>query len=119
MINKQHDRHGGFRETLKTKKMKQLVLVEQISSKNVADIKNEVVSQMQKFGYNVVADEQAARKFFLTEFGKDMSSETAQSFQIDGELNGDWQTTITVTIKAHFCDSGSDDYLYTVEVVED
>lgn len=99
--------------------MKNLVIVEQISSKKVAEVRNEVVSQLERFGYYVVANEQAARKFFLAEFGKEMSTEVAQHFELDGEQNGDWQTTITVTIKAHYCDSGSEDYVYTVEVTED
>ena len=99
--------------------MKNLVIVEQISSKSAAEVKNEVVNQMQRFGYNVVANEQVARKFFLAEFGKEMSDRTAQQFQLDGKINGDWQTTIYVEIREFSCSGNTDDYLYTVEVVED
>ena len=119
MINKHHDRHGGFRDNLKNKKMKNLVIVEQISSKSAAEVKNEVVSQLKRFGYNVVANEQVARNFFLSEFGKEMSSKTAQDFQLDGEINADWQTTIYVTIREFSCSGNTDDYLYMVDVVED
>lgn len=99
--------------------MKNLVIVEQISSKSAAGVKNEVVSQLQRFGYNVVANEQAARNFFLSEFGKEMSDRTAQQFQLDGEINGDWQTTIYVTVREFSCSGNCDNYLYTVDVVED
>lgn len=99
--------------------MKNLVVTERINATTANEVKAQVVSQMKKFGYYVVADEQEARTFFLTFFGKEMSTEVAQKFQLDGELNGDWQTTITVVIKAHYCDAGSEDYAYTVEVTED
>lgn len=99
--------------------MKNLVITERINATNVVEVRQQVVDQLKKLGYNVVADEQEAMTFFLTFFGKDMNTEVAQEFQLDGELNGDWQTTITVVIKAHFCDAGSDDYVYTVEVAED
>lgn len=99
--------------------MKNLVITERINATNSQEVKEQVVDQLKNWGYNVVADEDAARDFFLAEFGKEMSTEVAQEFAIDGEVNYGYQTTIYVTIKAHYCDSGSDDYLYTIEITED
>jgi hypothetical protein len=99
--------------------MKNLVIVERINATTSKEVKTQVVDQLKNWGYNVVADKDAARDFFLAEFGKDMSTEVAQEFAIDGEVNYGYQTTIYVTIKAHYCDSGSDDYLYTIEITED
>lgn len=99
--------------------MKNLVIVERINATTSEEVKMQVVDQLKNWGYNVVADEDAARNFFLAEFGKEMSTEVAQEFAIDGEVNYGYQTTIYVTIKAHYCDSGSDDYLYTIEITED
>ena len=99
--------------------MKNLVITERINATTANEVKNQVIAQLESWGYNVAKTEQAAQNFFLAEFGKEMSSEIAQQFQLDGELNGDWQTTITVVIKANYCDAGSEDYVYTVEVTED
>ena len=99
--------------------MKNLVIVEQISAKAVESVKSQVCDQLKRFGYNVVADEQDADTFFLTFFGKRSCQEVAQRFQLDGEQNGDWQTTITVTIREYSCSGNTDDYLYSVEVTED
>ncbi|WP_281724453.1 hypothetical protein [Hoylesella shahii] len=99
--------------------MKNLVITKRINATNSKEVKEQVVDQLKSWGYNVVADEEQAQSFFLAEFGKEMNTEVAQEFAIDGEINYGYQTTINVTIKAHYCDSGSVDYLYTVEVTED
>nr|DAM96611.1 MAG TPA: hypothetical protein [Caudoviricetes sp.] len=99
--------------------MKNLVIVEQITATTANEVEKQVKEQMKRFGYYVVADEQEAKTFFLTFFGKEMSDRTAQQFQLDGEINGDWQTTIYVTIREFSCSGNTDDYLYTVEVTED
>lgn len=99
--------------------MKKLVIIERINATTAQEVKQQVADQLRNWGYNVVADEDAARDFSLAEFGKEMSTEVAQEFCVDCEVNYGYQTTIYVTIKAHYCDSGSDDYLYTVEVTED
>lgn len=100
--------------------MNNLVITERINATNSQEVKEQVVDQLKNWGYNVVADEEQARNFFLAEFGKEMSSETAQEFYLDGEVNYfGYQSTIFVEIRAHYCDAGSDDYLYTVEVTED
>lgn len=99
--------------------MKKLVIIERINSNDVESVKAQVKEQMRQFGYYVVADEQEAETFFQTFFGKETSKEIAQKFQLDGELNGDWQTTITVIIREFSCSGNTDDYIYTVEVTED
>jgi len=99
--------------------MKNLVIKEQINAVQVNEVEAQVKDQMKHFGYPVFASEQEVRGFFLTEFGKETYTEIAQEFTVKGEQNGDWETTITVVIKAHYCDSGSEDYAYTIEVTED
>ena len=99
--------------------MKNLVITERINATTASEVKNQVVSQMKGFGYYVVADENEAETFFLTFFGKKTSSEVVQRFQLDGEQNGDWQTTITVVVREFSVSGNTDDYAYTVEVTED
>nr|DAV45530.1 MAG TPA: hypothetical protein [Caudoviricetes sp.] len=99
--------------------MKNLVIVEQITATTAQEVKQQVEDQLKNWGYYVVDDEQAADTFFLTFFGKKSSQEIAQKFQLDGELNGDWQTTLTVVIREFSVSGNTDDYAYTIEVTED
>ncbi|WP_155952933.1 hypothetical protein [Prevotella sp. HUN102] len=58
---------------------------------------------MSRFGYNVVED-----TYRITE--------PEQQFEIDGEMNGDWQTTISVSIESF---DEEDERYYIVRVSED
>ena len=68
----------------------------------------------------MVADRSAAEKFFNDcEIEGYLYQDEEQRFQVDGERNGDYQTTITVVVKSFYKDAGSEDYCYSVEATED
>ena len=84
------------------------------------NIKKQVEQLLDYYGYTVVKNAKEAKKLFK-EMGlntKNLSEETEQKFEVEGEKNGDWQSEITVTVNGHYVDSGSDDYFYSVDVTE-
>lgn len=99
--------------------MKKLINVSEITATTVEGVKKQVEEQLNRY-YNVVSDEGAAESFFADcEIEGYLQSEEAQRFTVKGEMNGDWQETITVVITAYYKDAGSEDYCYSVKVTED
>ena len=99
--------------------MKNMVNVSEITAKTVEDVRAQVEEIVGRYN-NVVSDEEAAEQFFTDcEIEGYLYSEEAQRFTVAGEMNGDWQETITVVITAYYKDSGSDDYCYSVSAEED
>lgn len=100
--------------------MKKLINVSEITAKTVEIVKAQVEEQLIYLGYTVVESETEAEEYLKDIEGDGyLYEDIEQTFSIDGEVNGDWQSTITVTIKSYYKDSGSDDYCYQVNVAED
>lgn len=96
------------------------IIKAEITAKTVEGVKAQVEAALTERGYNVVASEKEVKDFF-NQAGIEghLYSETTSTFEVDGEQNGDWEATISVTIKAHYKDAGSEDYVYSIEVTED
>ena len=92
-----------------------LINTKEITSNTVEEVKNEIINLLNQKGYTAGSDEDREQFFG----GEKFSSNSIQKLQIDGKMNGDWQTTITVVIYENYIDAGSDDYFYTAEVRED
>lgn len=100
--------------------MKRLVNTSEITAKTVEVVKAQVEEQLRYLGYTVVESETEAEEYLKDIEGDGyLDNDVEQTFSIDGEVNGDWQSTITVTIKSYYKDSGSIDYCYQVNVTED
>lgn len=100
--------------------MKKLVNTSEITAKTVEVVKAQVEEQLSYLGYTIVKDEAEAEEYFKDIEGDGcLHDEIEQTFSLDGEMNGEWQSTITVTIKSYYKDSGSIDYCYQVNVTED
>lgn len=97
--------------------MKKLTNVSEITAKTAEEVKAQVEGLIGRY-HDVVSDEDDAKKFFGSE-SEDLYREEVQRFTVSGEMNGDWQETITVVITAYYKDSGSDDYCYSVSAEED
>jgi hypothetical protein len=95
--------------------MKNLINAKEIISKTTSEVEQEVISLLNRKGFTAGSKEEL-KNFFD---GEKYYSNSIQKLQIDGEMNGDWQTTITVIIYENYVDSGSDDYFYTIKVSED
>ena len=95
--------------------MNDLINAKEITSKTISEVEQEVIDLLNNKGY-IAGSNEDLNDFFG---GEKFSSNVVQKLEIDGEMNGDWQTTITVVISEHYVDSGSDDYFYTVKVTED
>lgn len=101
--------------------MTQLINKENINAVTIAEVEAQVKAELMQKGFIVVEDRAEAQQFFKDNFEGDnvVCSEIEQEFTMLGEVNGDWVTTLTVKIVSHFIDSGSNDYVYSVEVTED
>lgn len=100
--------------------MKRLVNTSEITAKTVEVVKAQVEERLSYLGYTIVEDEAEAEEYLKDIEGDGyLYEDIEQTFKINGEMNGDWQSTITVTIKSYYKDSGSDDYCYQVNVTED
>ena len=100
--------------------MKKLVNTSEITAKTVEVVKAQVEEQLSYLGYVVVESEAEAEEYLKDIEGDGyLHDDVEQTFSLDGEMNGDWQSTITVTIKSYYKDSGSIDYCYQVNVTED
>ena len=101
--------------------MKNLVNKENINAVTIAEVEAQVKAELTNNGLIVVEDKAAAEQFFKDNFEEEgyVCNETAQTFDMLGEVDGDWVTTLIVKIEAHYIDAGSDDYVYTVTVTED
>lgn len=100
--------------------MKKLINVSEITAKTVEVVKAQIEERLSYLGYTIVEDEAEAEEYLKDIEGDGyLYEDIEQTFSIDGEVNGDWQSTITVTIKSYYKDSGSDDYCYQVNVTED
>lgn len=100
--------------------MKKLVNTSKITAKTVEAVKAQVEEQLSYLGYVVVESEAEAEEYLKDIEGDGyLYDDVEQTFSLDGEMNGDWQSTITVTIKSYYKDSGSIDYCYQVNVTED
>lgn len=95
--------------------MNDLINAKEIASKTVSEVEKEVIDLLNNKGY-IAGSEEDLNKFFG---GEKFSSNAIQKVEIDGEMDGDWQTTITAIIYENYIDSGSDDYFYTVKVTGD
>lgn len=100
--------------------MKKLVNTSKITAKTVEAVKAQVEEQLSYLGYVVVESEAEAEEYLKDIEGDGyLYDDVEQTFSLDGEMNGEWQSTITVTIKSYYKDSGSIDYCYSVNVTED
>ena len=103
--------------------MKNLIIKNQITANTVAEVRNQVENILCSYGYLVFKSVSGAEECLNDNFegakDKELKEETVQVFTVPGELNGDWETTIKVTIKAYYKDAGSVDYCYIVNVEED
>lgn len=100
--------------------MKKLVNTSKITAKTVEAVKAQVEEQLSYLGYVVVESEAEAEEYLKDIEGDGyLYDDVEQTFSLDGEMNGEWQSTITVTIKSYYKDSGSIDYCYQVNVTED
>lgn len=100
--------------------MKKLVNTSKITAKTVEVVKAQVEEQLSYLGYVVVESESEAEEYLKDIEGDGyLYDDVEQTFSLDGEMNGEWQSTITVTIKSYYKDSGSIDYCYQVNVTED
>ena len=100
--------------------MKKLVNTSKITAKTVEAVKAQVEEQLSYLGYVVVESEAEAEEYLKDIDGDGyLYDDVEQTFSLDGEMNGEWQSTITVTIKSYYKDSGSIDYCYSVNVTED
>ena len=100
--------------------MKRLVNTSEITAKTVEVVKAQVEEQLRYLGYTVVESETEAEEYLKDIEGDGLlDDDVVQTFSIEGEMKGDWQSTITVTIKCYYKDSGSIDYCYQVNVTED
>lgn len=109
----------ALRITVKRIFMKNIVNKSEITAKTVEGVKSQVEELVSRYN-NVVSDKEAAEQFFTDcEIEGDLHSENVQNFSVLGEINGDWQETITVVITAYYKDAGSEDYCYKVSVTED
>lgn len=95
--------------------MNDLINAKEITSKTISGVEKEVIAILNNNGY-IAGSKEDLNNFFN---GEKYSSNIIQKLEIDGKINGDWQTTITVVISEHYVDSGSVDYFYTVTVTED
>ena len=95
--------------------MNNLINAKEITSKTVSEIEQEVIDLLNEKGY-IAGSKEDLNNFFD---GEKYSSNLIQKLEIDGKMDGDWQTKITVTISEHYVDSGSVDYFYTVMLTED
>lgn len=102
--------------------MKNLIVKNQITANTVAEVRNQVENILCSYGYLVFKSVSGAEECLNDNFeglrDKELQEETVQVFTVPGELNGDWETTIKVTIKAYYKDAGSVDYCYIVNVEE-
>ena len=98
--------------------MKTLIRKNEITATTPDEVKTQVEQLLQYSGHTIVNNKVEAEEY-LQKIDDDISEEIEQVFSVLGELNGDWQPTITVTIKSYYKDSGCDDYCYQVNVVED
>lgn len=100
--------------------MKKIVNTSKITAKTVEAVKAQVEEQLSYLGYVVVESEAEAEEYLKDIEGDGyLYDDVEQTFSLDGEMNGEWQSTITVTIKSYYKDSGSIDYCYSVNVTED
>lgn len=100
--------------------MKKLANTSKITAKTVEAVKAQVEEQLSYLGYVVVESEAEAEEYLKDIEGDGyLYDDVEQTFSLDGEMNGEWQSTITVTIKSYYKDSGSIDYCYQVNVTED
>ena len=95
--------------------MNDLIKAKEITSNTVSEVEKEVIDLLNNKGY-ITGSREDLNNFFG---GEKFSSNAIQKLEIDGEMDGDWQTTITAIIYENYIDSGSDDYFYTVKVTED
>lgn len=95
-----------------------LINKNEITATKADDVRRQVVELLDRCYPTANSDDEAAS--MLKEWGceGEMRDEIAQKFSLPGEMDGDFQKTITVTIYGCFVDSGSDDYIYTVYVTE-
>ena len=102
--------------------MKNLIIKNQITANTVAEVRNQVENILCSYGYLVFKSVSGAEECLNDNFedskNKELQEETVQVFTVPGEPNGDWETTIRVTIKAYYKDAGSVDYCYVVNVEE-
>lgn len=100
--------------------MGKLIDKKEITATTVENVLEQVINKLNRYGYTTAeSDEEAEAMFKEWGYEEEMRYEVAQSFEVLGEMDGDWQKTITVTIYGNYADSGSDDYIYTVSVKED
>ena len=98
--------------------MKTLIRKNQITATTADEVKLQVEQELQYLGYIVVGNRSEAEQC-LSEIDGDIFDQIVQTFSVLGEIEGAWQITLTVTIKSYYKDSGSYDYCYQVNVVED
>lgn len=103
--------------------MNTLINPSTISSKQVDEVYNQVIDALESLGVVTAKNADEVVSYFSQiedeTSSHDIHENIVQSFDLDGELNGDWQSTIHVDIQEYYIDSGSDDYVYTVRVRED
>ena len=97
--------------------MNDLINAKEITSKTTAEVEQEVINLLNRKGY--FAGNNGEVESFFSDLDGKIQTDQAQKLEIDGEMIGDWQTTITVVISEHYVDPGSVDYFYTVKVTED
>ena len=97
-------------------------LKNQITANTVDEVKNQVEQLFRSYGYIVFDTVEEIEDFYNENYeyepGTELSEETVEAFTVPGEMSGDWETEIKVTIKAYYKDSGSVDYCYIVKVEE-
>lgn len=100
--------------------MANLINKKEITATTVESVLEQVINKLNRYGYAVADSDEKAESMFK-EWGYDgeMRYDVEQQFELLGEMDGDWQKTISVTIYGNYVDSGSDDYIYTVSVTED
>ena len=101
--------------------MRTQVIKSFITAKNSAEIQKQVECLLVVSGKVISRNEKEIEEFFNDgyEYTTPLLSEIVEKFTLRGEMNGNWETTITVQIIAYYHDPGSDDYVYMVKVDED
>lgn len=98
--------------------MATLINKSQITAKTAETVIEQVIDFLRWDGLN--AEEETIHAYECKEgFGEDeYTSHEAQRFTVYGEMNGDWQTTITVKVFENRS-LITDEYFYTVKAFED
>lgn len=98
--------------------MTNLINPSQITAKIAESVIDQVIDFLRWDGLN--SEEETIHAYECKEgFGEgEYTDRVAQKFSVSGEMNGNWETTITVTIFENRS-LITDEYFYTVVAVED